>query len=489
MRENSEDNRVKVVLVNPPRHGGIPVVREERHEFRLAQTVQYPLSLMHVAAQLESRGHEAVLIDANAEDLSHESLAQRVVNAAPDLVGIRVALDGACSDLAFVPALRRHRPDLPVIARSRLVALGRLEEAFLARFAEVDAVATGELEAVIPQAAETLAAGGDPWAVEGVYVRGSASFHRDARVADWREIPLPAYHLLGDLGRYGRLNRSRRRVVGQLESSRGCPYACSFCIQARTPWRAKPAEQVCHEMETLSSRYQVRHIQFQDDTFTVNSSRVEALCELAARSGPLREVTWECNARVDTVTLPLLRAMRRAGCRRIHFGVESLRDDVLASIGKGIDADTTERAVRAAWKAGISAGAAVILGLPGDTAEGILATARRLARLPLAGCQFTLALPYAGTLLHEEARRNGWLEATELDWSRLDQTLPTVRHPDLSPASLLSLRRRCYRVYYRHPMRAIVGLSMVRGLGDFDDLTRRALNLASKFMRDFRFNR
>lgn len=477
---------LRVALVNPPRHGGMPVVREERHEFRLAQTVTHPLSLMHAAAQLAAAGYAVSLIDANALDLSTEALANELDRVAPTLIVCRLALDGADSDLAFLA----HLPaEIPVVARSRLVDLGRLEGPLLERFPRLDGVVTGELEAVVLPLARALADGRDGRDIDGICWREESRGRREARVSDWSDVPMPAYDLLGDLRRYGRRNHNPRRLVAQLESSRGCSYGCTFCIQQRTAWRAWPAPLVAEHMERLVCDFRIGHLQFQDDTFTMRPARVAALCDEISRRPGLRTLTWECNARADHVTPALLAAMRRAGCRRIHFGVESLRDEVLEAARKGHDASATEQAIRMTFRAGISPGASAVLGLPGDTAAGMLETARRLARLPLAGCQFTLALPYAGTALHEDAARRGWLAESGLSWTMLDQTLPAMQRPDLPPATLTALRQRCYRTYYLHPMRLFVGLSLLRSRADLDDLLRRAANLASKLLHGFAYNR
>lgn len=472
---------MRVALVNPPRPGGIPAVREERHEFRLRQSILYPLSLLQVAALLEREGHQALVLDANARDLDAPGVARRVAELAPDLVVTRFAHDSAASDLAFVPLLKAARPQAVVVARSRVVDLGRLDRELLVRFPDLDAFARGELEALVPR----LAAGLPLEAVEGLTLAGGRRIGGAPRVADWGSLPLPAFHLLPDLRPYGRRNRSRRAVFAMLESSRGCPYGCHYCLEARTGWRARPADRVAEDLEALGDRFGVGHVQFQDETFTVDRRRVLDLARLLPRP----RVTWECNTRPDLVDPELLRAMAGAGCRRIHFGVESLQPEVLRRASRGMGPEVVERAARAAWRAGIAPGASVLVGLPGDSREGILQTARRLRRLPLAGGQFNLAFPYPGTPLHQEALERGWVRPGQVEWSALDPTLPVLEYPGLPPAELAELRRRCLSLYYLHPMRLVVGLGLLRSAADLEDLLRRALNLLGKALRGFQRDR
>jgi radical SAM superfamily enzyme YgiQ (UPF0313 family) len=81
------------------------------------------------------------------------------------------------------------------------------------------------------------------------------------------------------------------------------------------------------------------------------------------------DIRWQCLARVDRVTPELLQLMYRAGCREVHYGIESGNPEILQALGKEITHDQVRRAVAWTAQAGIMAKGYFMLGLPGDTEE------------------------------------------------------------------------------------------------------------------------
>ncbi|GAI29194.1 unnamed protein product [marine sediment metagenome] len=61
---------MRILLVNPPRFQGIPVIREERCEITERYSVLPPYSLLQIAALLRQGGHQVFLIDANGENIA-----------------------------------------------------------------------------------------------------------------------------------------------------------------------------------------------------------------------------------------------------------------------------------------------------------------------------------------------------------------------------------------------------------------------------------
>ena len=156
------------------------------------------------------------------------------------------------------------------------------------------------------------------------------------------------------------------------------------------------------EVKHLVEAYGARHLYFADDIFMLRPRRVEEICEGMLREG--LEVTWSCLARVDVVTAELLALMKRAGCERIHYGIESGVPEILERIGKRIDLEDAARAVHLTKEAGIRSKGYFMAGLPGDTEETLARTLRFARRLPLDEVMFSLATPFPGTALWEAYR-------------------------------------------------------------------------------------
>ena len=183
-------------------------------------------------------------------------------------------------------------------------------------------------------------------------------------------------------------------------STRGCPFACEFCSNVifGDSYRARSPANVVDEIEqALALGYD--RISFADDVFTLDGDRVIAICD-EIRCRGLR-FTWECLARVDSLDEPLAREMRRAGCTRVYFGIESGSDEVLRLMNKRTTAARSRAAVEAAHRAGLEVGAFFILFYPGETDDTVLETLRFAGSLPLDYLGLSMPYPLPGTALRE----------------------------------------------------------------------------------------
>ncbi|MDJ0270484.1 MAG: radical SAM protein [Aigarchaeota archaeon] len=167
-------------------------------------------------------------------------------------------------------------------------------------------------------------------------------------------------------------------------------------------YRVRSPENVVDEMEEIRYRYGYERIWFADELFIANKKHVLRLCEEIRRRG--LDVLWECLARVDLVDSEIAHAMRRAGCHKVIFGLESGDDRTLKTMNKHITVEQSRRAVETMVKAGIKVGAFFILGYPGETNETMLNTIRFASSLPLDYFSITIPYPLPGTGLYERVK-------------------------------------------------------------------------------------
>jgi anaerobic magnesium-protoporphyrin IX monomethyl ester cyclase len=107
---------------------------------------------------------------------------------------------------------------------------------------------------------------------------------------------------------------------------------------------------------------------------------------------------------VDGIDEDTAREMKRAGCRRIYFGIESGNEQTLERMNKKITPAQAQKAVEAAHRAGLEVGAFFILFYPGETEADVLETIRFAAGLPLDYLGLTMPYPLPGTALFERTR-------------------------------------------------------------------------------------
>jgi radical SAM superfamily enzyme YgiQ (UPF0313 family) len=196
-----------------------------------------------------------------------------------------------------------------------------------------------------------------------------------------------------------------------LMTSRGCPWACTFC-GAETSWgrgfRANSIDYVLDAMESVSKRLPVKMIQIKDDTFTTNKKRVLELC----RRMQERKMGffWSCDTRVDLLSDELLREMRLAGCQRLSLGVESGSQRILDLIDKKITPDEILESTNLAKKYGIKVRYYMMLGNRGETKESFQETLAFLERAAPHEYVFSCLSVYPGTRDFHDAEKAGWLD-------------------------------------------------------------------------------
>jgi radical SAM superfamily enzyme YgiQ (UPF0313 family) len=433
---------MRLLIINPPRVGGYPVVREERFEHKDLGSVYPPLSLLYCAAVAEQAGHTVEFIDANGQDLAMQRVAQRVSASTAAACLVRLAFDTQQADLQVLQAAKAR--GMRTLCRLKIVGdTPWLLQEFMQAHAEVDLFLLDEPECLLEPVLASLESGQGLEACPGIAWRrpdGSLAVNPPGRLMDPAELPLPAYHLLGSLAVYHTGVLATPFTV--VQSSRGCPFTCSFCAFGRLPWRKRPVGQVLDELAWLKSAYGLRRFLFFDDVLTLDRERTCALMQGMLDRGLGLE--WVCCTRANCVDQELLALMKQAGCREIAFGIESGSDAVLEGTHKGVGKDSMRQAARWCHEAGILFYGLAIIGLPGETEQSVEDTIAFINELEPFYTQFSFCVPFPNTEAYAWYESRGYL-ATK-DWSQYfplaDQ--PIIRTEALRAEDLVRLRRKLY---------------------------------------------
>jgi len=445
---------VKTLFLHPPSYAGFDGGAGARYQARREiRSFWYPTWLAQPAALVPG----SRLIDAPPAGLGLEDV--RPLAREYELAVLHTSTPSFARDVKVAEALKRENPALTIGFIGAHVAVHPSES--IAASPAIDFVARNEFDFTIAEAAA-----GQPFAeIRGLSYRDNGHVrHTPDRpvLENMDELPfvVDVYHRDLDVERY---------VIGyllhpyvSLYTGRGCRSKCTFCLWPQTVggqrYRTRSPEHVLAEM-TRAARYfpQVKEYFFDDDTFTDDLPRAEAIARGLGRLG----LTWSCNAKAN-VPAPTLRVLRDNGLRLLLVGYESGSQAILNNVRKGVRLDVARRFTEDARNLGIKIHGTFILGLPGETRETIRATTRFATEIDPDTIQVSIAAPYPGTALYRQASDNGWLAGHGLlDPSGLQQS--ALSYPHLPDADIVAAVDRLYRQFYFRPRKmAALGVEMLK---------------------------
>ena len=378
-------------------------------------------------------------------------------------------------------ALKAENPDLLVGFVGPKVAV-QPERSMLAS-AAIDFVAREEFDFTIAEVAE-----GRPLAsVDGISYRDASG----------QVVHNPDREMLEDMDRlpfvtpvYKRDLRAEDYYIGyllhpylSLYTGRGCRSRCTFCLWPQTVgghrYRTRSVASVLAEAELVRELFpQVKELFFDDDTFTDDRPRAEAIARGLGRLG----ITWSCNAKAN-VPRETLQVLRDNGLRLLLVGYESGNQQILINIKKGLRVDRARRFAADCRDLGITVHGTFILGLPGETRETIQETIRFAREVNPHTLQVSVAAPYPGTELHRQAVENGWLPADGDGAALVSERgtqLAALSYPHLGHTEILESVDAFYkRFYFRAGKLAEMSAELLRR----PSMTTRRLREGGEFVR------
>ena len=468
---------MKIYLLNPPAPQGIKMVREGRCMQRKGAwtTVWPPSSLAYIAAVLREDNFEVFLNDCIVEEINAQKVGELIKAKRPGLVIINTATASITSDLAIADQIKRIDNDIKTAAIG--IHVSALPEDSIRMAEGLDFIIRGEPEITSRELARAIRGSRDIASVEGVSFKtnGEVVHNKDREyISDLDTLPFPAWDLINPKN-YPMPFTDRPFLL--LTTSKGCPYACTFC--PAEPYygkrlRLRKPERVVDEIEWLKDKFGVKDILFWSETFTISRDFVNTVCAEIIRRN--LKVNWVCNSRVDTVNPEMLENMKRAGCWMIGFGIESGVQQILDRANKGIRLERVKQAVEMSKAAGIETTAHVIFGLPGETPQTAQKTIDFIKYLDVDFAQFYCMVPWPSTKIYQEAKQKGWLVSD--DWSFYEQNYSVMSTDTMSAEMVVKYRKKAFRDFYYRPRMVFKTLRRIKSFKDlkiFSDMLREFL--------------
>ena len=456
--------------------GGAGSRFQARREIR---SFWYPTWLAQPAALVEG----SKLVDAPP----HRLKLADVASMAPDfdLVVVHTSAPSFASDVKTIEAMKAVNPALKAGLIGAKVAVD--PSGSLAASKVVDFVTGNEFDFTIKEVAE-----GREWhRINGLSFRNAEGriVHNEPRAILENMDALPFVSPV-----YKRDLQIENYFIGYLKhpylsfyTGRGCKSRCTFCLWPQTVgghrYRTRSVGHVVDEIAWAQKAFpQVKEFFFDDDTFTDDLPRAEAIARELGKLG----ITWSCTAKAN-VPRETLKVLHDNGLRLFLVGYETGNQQILFNVKKGMRIEFARRFTKDCHDLGIKIHGTFILGLPGETKETIEETIRFATEINPHTIQVSLAAPYPGTYLYRQALDNGWLDRAnaELVDAHGIQIAP-LHYPHLSHTEIFDSVETFYRRFYfrRDKIASIVG-EMVRS----PEMMKRRLREGIEFFQFLRERR
>ena len=371
--------------------------------FAMTNSLNYPAGVLYMCATLREAGHTPRFVDGYFH--STEQILQKIEQFEPEVFGLSCIQFGWEGDKRLLARVRERFPSLKIMVGGYYPT--HWEKRCLEESDDIDFVIVGEGEHAVVQLCEALEGKRDFDTVAGLVRRQNGKIVKNAVPAvihDLDALPFPDYSQVNFWDYSPAIGSYKALPSAMMFGSRGCSNRCAFCMSNKYV-RYRSPENIVEEILMLQGKYRVRHLQFFDETFTLERDRAFAILEQMLAAGI--RISWTANARADTVDLDLLKAMRRAGCWRIHVGGESAVQKNLDAICKGITPAQIRSAVKMIKRAGLESYASFIIGIPGETREEALETIRFACELPLDFANFHNLTPAEGSPIDRDIEEHG----------------------------------------------------------------------------------
>lgn len=387
----------------------------------VSQEISYePQGIMSMAAVLKQAGHDVALTVADKEDPVAFATAYR-----PDILGysvmtgsqrgyfdlnqrIRAALDPERAAAGKPPVFSAFGGPHPTFFPEMVTEPG------------VDGICIGEGEGAIVDLVAALA-------------RRNGSF--DTNIPNWwfdiggeviKNPPRPLIHDLSGLPHpdraliYDKLPAMGASKIKHFISSRGCPYACTYCFnhayyqiyKREKRGQQRSVDDVIAEVNAVRARWPLEQAVFIDDLFTIYHDWLEELAEKWPRQVGL---PFFANVRADTLVKDpsKIALLKKAGCTTVSMGVEAANDRIRVELLKRrMTREQIIEAGRMVRAAGIHVTSTNMLGLPTSTLEDDIDTMRLNAAAKVSYAHGWLFQPYPGTELGQFTEDNDLMAGT-----------------------------------------------------------------------------
>jgi radical SAM superfamily enzyme YgiQ (UPF0313 family) len=458
---------MKVLLV---RHHDLGNVNTRLPEsINKVQGIYPPLGIGYIASILEKLGHKVKILDSIALNLTTRETKREIEKFGPDIVGVTTMTSTLKGSLEITKIIKEISEDIYTVIGGPHLSVFPQETL---SNSSIDFGVLGEGEVVMPKLISALEGKIKVNEVQGLVYKGNSRVKLNPQrnyVKNLDSLPFPARHLLSNEKYFSILSDY---PFTTMITSRGCPFKCGYCFKKKFDdiLRYRSAGNIVDEIELCLEKWKFNEIWFYDDTFTLNRKHVGEICNEIIDRG--LDFKWEAPTRVDCLDKRLLKLMKKAGCYRLRFGVESGNQNILNLMKKNIRLSQVRRAIKLTKEVGIESFCFFIIGYPRENAQTIEETINFALTLDPDWAMFSNVVPYPNTHLFKLAYMEGLLKDKDY-WRKFSLGKTNDRIPYDFP-NIEKWVKKAYRKFYFRPKLILKTLAKIR---DMKQLKRYSLGL------------
>ena len=449
-------------------------------------SIQYPVNVSYLAQVCLDLGCQTEVWDFCVEPYDEDYIKQKIQRFKPEIIGLSCVTPAINNGHQIAKWIKEV--DESILTLIGGVHVTCLPNETMEEFPCFDLGVLREAEEILPDIIQAHENQKSLSGIPGTIYRegGNIVSAPPRELPDVNLIPYPNRNIL-PLDWYSTQHASRgisRKFweIIEVDSSRGCPYPCTFCnveITHGRSMRFRNPENVHKEIEPCVKNFGTNFVIFNDSTFTINKQRaIEIVQDLPG----LGIEGYDVCAHVNTVDFQMMESFAKSGCTKISFGVESGSDRVLKRIGKNANQKSIRRAFQLAKRVKIPiVEATFILGADlHETEEDIEATEKLIKEIRPDIVGVGIITPYPGTPQFEEIRQ--FCDIENIPWDTYNiftGSPPPWRIKNFSSKELVYKRDRILKSYYWNPRFMLNRIVRIRSLSE---LTYWA-NMAKSFYR------
>lgn len=434
-----------------------------------------PLGILYLGTVLKRKGYKNLyLIDHSFEPF--EKVIKQINEIKPTFVGLSAMSAYFQSAKKIGKYVKENLSSIVILGGPHASVMS--EKDF---FKEdwIDFLVKGEGELILPELIENYDTSSQ---IKGIAYRDFIGIHFTAeadKIQNLDEIFFPDLDLLPTVSLY--LDRRRYGLL----SSRGCSFRCTFCQPGLSKiWgkrvRYRSPENIIREIKAVKKKYGINDISFLDDTFTLDKIRLNFFLALLRKE----HITFDINTRVDYFSEDIARELKKAGCKRVSFGVESGDQKILdEDYKKGVNIEQIRYAFNVCHQIGIESKAYLMLGSIYETPESLRKTEKLIDEIKPDLLSFSITTPFPGTELYKICKEKNLLNLDsdeQLDFrSFLSKNLPirntALTYKDIEEWRNNIIKKRRLRFLLRYSLKTLISF-----------IKKPSINFLIRTYKDFR---